>query len=215
MGNRQVLLERLAYALEHVLEQGIAKGAAEPFHDPAEDDWPCDDSTAALQRRQPDLRPALRLHCDVPMDAKVSAEQAESALGHSLADDVDEADDCPVDKDELAEHEALAGCPVNPAGLNYSWLSLNFSEFSDKDFETVGWSRADWLSHNSVDSTGLPAQMCAEPAQVLESSVVAQQQQFAASAQGADAEALLAVQVASLDPTQQLVFETVQRWAVS
>ena len=80
-----------------------------------------------FQSEAPRARPALVEHTQdigqVPDNAVVTAEQAESALGRTIATeiDIDYAD--AVDADTKEEEEKLAGHQVNPSGVNYACVS--------------------------------------------------------------------------------------------
>ena len=60
---------------------------------------------------------------DVPVDAYVSAEQAESALGHVQATEQDADVFETLDEDQREEEMALMGHVVNPAAVNYDCLA--------------------------------------------------------------------------------------------
>ena len=58
---------------------------------------------------------------EVPHDAKVTAAQAESALGHCQATEWDEDVLDQVDMDQRAEEEQLVGRVVNPELTKFDW----------------------------------------------------------------------------------------------
>ena len=94
-------------------------------------------------------RPALVQHTQeigqVPENAVVTAEQAESALGRTLATeiDIDLAD--AVDPDTKEEEEKLAGYQVNPSGVTYSCVSWQPDAPGSVSAEIVGWD-AGWVA---------------------------------------------------------------------
>ena len=58
----------------------------------------------------------------MPFDAIVTAEQAESALGHNQATEFDDDLLELMDLDQRAEEEELIGKQVNPVGIDYSCI---------------------------------------------------------------------------------------------
>ena len=60
---------------------------------------------------------------EVPAGAEVTAEQAESALGRTMATELDGELPEAADADTTAEEEALTGHQVNPTGVDYSCVS--------------------------------------------------------------------------------------------
>ena len=86
-----------------------------------------DDSADDLGERPRQQKPILLEHAasvgEIPQNARASPEQAESALGRTIATelDVDYAD--AVDADTKEEEEALAGHQVHPNGFGYDCLS--------------------------------------------------------------------------------------------
>ena len=60
---------------------------------------------------------------DVPVDAYVSAEQAESALGHVQATEHDADVFEALDEDQRGEEMALMGHLVNPSAIDYDCVA--------------------------------------------------------------------------------------------
>ena len=59
----------------------------------------------------------------MPPRAVVTAEQAESALGRSIATAPDAGISEAADVDTMKDEEALAGHQANPSGVDYSFIS--------------------------------------------------------------------------------------------
>ena len=119
MDPKGVLAQRLAHWLNRVLAAGRAKSGS--ASEPDEDDEDCIHDTARKQKQtlvehsyQPD---------EVPAGAEVTAEQAESALGRTMATELDGELPEAADADTTAEEEALTGHQVNPTGVDYSCVS--------------------------------------------------------------------------------------------
>ena len=60
---------------------------------------------------------------EIPKNARVFPEQAESALGRTLATEIDVGYTDAVDADTKEEEEALAGHQVNPSGVASTMLA--------------------------------------------------------------------------------------------
>ena len=141
---KSVLAERLSHWLNKVLEAGRARK-----NTGGEDDVPADgegfEGETDAQERQRKARRVLVEHtggaADVPADAVVTPEQAESALGHVQATDLDAEVFEAVDDDQREEEMALIGRLMNPTGVDYSCLA--WSPVSDGDKSVaMGWPRA-------------------------------------------------------------------------
>ena len=113
--NKEVLSQRLGFWLQPVVEAGRGGDAS----DASEGD--------AAEQKPRKLKRTLVEHtggaADVPVDAYVSAEQAESALGHVLATEQDADVFETLDEDQREEEMALMGHQVNPAGVDYDCLA--------------------------------------------------------------------------------------------
>ena len=145
----------------------------------------------------------------MPADAIVTAEQAESALGHVQATDFDADIFESLDDDQKEEEMALIGRKVNPPLLTYDCIS--WSPFSHSDSaKTMGWHAGLSLRHlNAVDfaCTSLLVRT------TLEESMVALHQQFVEEMHAPDAVAKLDKTIASLDPTQREAYKSIAEWA--
>jgi hypothetical protein len=128
-GTKKVLSERLAKVLDTVIEAGRRVLTTAPGNDGADNDSENELRDRPLQH--PKLFPRATTYGDLPDDAVVDAEQAESALGHVLATELDDFDTETVDKDLRAEEEALIGRVVNPDGMDYTCLT------TEKDLTTL------------------------------------------------------------------------------
>ena len=133
--HKGVLAERLAHWLNRVVEAGRScKALGSDGESVDKDDF---------QSEAPTARPALVEHTheigQVPENAVVTAEQAESALGRTLATeiDIDLADT--VDPDTKEEEEKLAGYQVNPSGVNYACVSWQPDVPGSVSAEIVCW----------------------------------------------------------------------------
>ena len=99
-----------------------------------------------LSNRKKEEIEILSLHAQIPENAMVTATQAESSLGHNLADEyADSDDDDAADRDVRAETLALAGVPVNSDSVNYSCLALDLQEISDTLWQKIGEPNRDLL----------------------------------------------------------------------
>ena len=76
---------------------------------------------------------------EVPRDAVVTAEQAESALGRTMATELDIDISGAVDGDTKEEEEALAGRQVNPRSVDYFCISWQPDALGAPSAETMGW----------------------------------------------------------------------------
>ena len=112
---KDVLSERLAFWLNRVVDAGRGGDAS----DVSEDDF--------AENKPRNLKQILVEHtgcaADVPADAQVSPEQAESALGHVQATEHDADIFEALDEDQREEEMALMGHLVNPSAIDYD-LSL-------------------------------------------------------------------------------------------
>ena len=76
---------------------------------------------------------------ELPENAQVTAEQAESALGRTMTTEVDLDMLDAVDADTKEEEEALAGRQVNPPGHDYSCISWQPTAPDSVSAAVVGW----------------------------------------------------------------------------
>jgi DNA replication protein DnaC len=146
---------------------------------------------------------------DVPPGAIVTAEQAESALGHVQATDLDADIFESLDEDQKEEEMALIGRIVNPPLLTYdciAWSPVSNSELAN----TMGWHPPLLLQHLTAAAfTCTGAQVRA----TLEESFIALRQYFVEEMCAPDAIFKLAASVESLDPTQLEAYKTITEWA--
>ena len=112
---KSVLVERLSHWLKQVMEAGRTPAAAA---EEGSDDEPCQ----PRQKHNIIIIPDATQIGEVPHDAAVTAEQAESALGHVQATDFDEDMLEMIDMDQRQEEEALVGRHVNRSNVDYSCL---------------------------------------------------------------------------------------------
>ena len=102
-----------------------------------------DDSADDLGERPRPQKPYLVEHTasvgEVPENAVVTPEQAESALGRTLATELDVDYSDAVDADTKEEEEALAGHQVNPSGFDYACIAWPPSAPDSVSAGTAGW----------------------------------------------------------------------------
>ena len=135
---KPVLAERLATWLAKVVEIG-----REPIQQDQEDCRASDDDCMTKSNaKAPEL--VLRTNIqpgELPHDAWVTPEQAESALGHNVASVLEDEVFEIVDEDQRHEEEALCGRCVNPTDFDYS--SLCWSPAASESFicsaADIGW----------------------------------------------------------------------------
>ena len=78
----------------------------------------------------------------MPDDGVVTAEQAESALGRTMATEIDQDMLDAPDPDTKKEEGALAGRRVNPPGVAYSSICWQSVAPDSVGAVTVGWMHA-------------------------------------------------------------------------
>ena len=114
-GTKGVFAQRLAHWLQEVIRAGRYLAAS-------------DDSDDEGVERKPKNRVLLRPHTggavDVPDDAHVTPEQAESALGRAQATEHDDSLFEELDHDQKEEEMALMGRLINPPGVSYDCLAF-------------------------------------------------------------------------------------------
>ena len=123
-GTKTILAERLASALQQIVEAGRTDPANEAMNIDGESDDGVEKCHPPIRERY--YRPVATSYGDVPHGALVTAEQAESTLGHIEATEFDDADLEAPDKDLRAEEEALLGRHVNPEGIAYDCMCPPF-----------------------------------------------------------------------------------------
>ncbi len=122
---KPALVGQLAKLLDSVLEAGREVRACSG--DEGSEQMSCagDDETwrnGRAGKRRPLVQFPEQL-AEMPHDAVVTAEQAESALGRNLATESDEDLLEQIDMDQREEEEALAGKLIHPDGVGYSCLA--------------------------------------------------------------------------------------------
>ena len=94
--------------------------------------------TKKIQNRY--ILPDTRQIGEVPSDAVVTPEQAESALGHAQATEFDEDRMELLDQELRQEEEALLGRQVNPTGIDYRLLVCDPTQ--EESRQRMGWGDA-------------------------------------------------------------------------
>ena len=144
----------------------------------------------------------------VPEHAIVTAAQAESALGRTLAADIDIDLADTVDLDTKEEEEKLTGYQVNPSGVDYSCVSWQPNAPGSVSAEVVGWDAArvaQTLERKDFACTAKDVKG------KLQNSVKDLDNGFKTDLN--DARARLSLEIERLDPTQRLVVDVIAEWA--
>jgi hypothetical protein len=148
LSEKGVLAERLAHWLNTVLEAGrkAPRQKREGHIRDTEDD--ASDTEHGVEQKPQNSKQVLVEHTggatDVPPDAVVTPEQAESALGHVQATDHDADIFDTHDDDQKEEEMALMGRVVNPPLIDYGCIA--WSPVSDSNLaQTMGWHPGLWL----------------------------------------------------------------------
>ena len=198
---KDVLSQRLAFWLNRVLEAGRGGDPS----DVSEDD--------AAERKPRNLKQVLVEHtgcaADVPADAHVSAEQAESALGHLQATEHDADVFETLDEDQREEEMALMGRLVNPSGISYdcvAWDPVSDSALA-RDFN---WHPPLLLRSLSAGDFPCSKQHVRDK---LESGKRDQERKFVEEINAPDAQMRLQAAAQTLDPTQHEAYKIVTDWA--
>ena len=145
---------------------------------------------------------------EIPQDAFVSAEQAESALGRTVTTELDVDLSEAVDRDTKEEEEALAGRQVNPSGVDYSCIAWQPCAPGLVRAAVVGWESdcaGRQLGHASFacSAADVAAKLqggLAHLAQAFRAELACPREDFNTMTQ-------------SLDPTQKLFAQMVAQWA--
>ena len=199
-----VLAERPALWLNRVLAAGreVPGGASGGESDGADD----------LGERPRPRKPLLVEHAatvgEIPQNARVSPEQAESALGRTVAEAIDIDYPDAVDADTREEEEALAGHQVNPSGFDYACIAWQPLAPDSVSAGTVGWeatrpARRLVRSDFTCSKEGVAAKLrggLAGLASGFRSEMAAAPADFSAV-------------VKELDPTQKVMVEVLVEWA--
>ena len=133
--SKGVLAQRLAHWLNRVLAAGRAKPGSASEEDMAGDEC-IEDST---RQRKQTLVEHTQHPGEIPSGVEVTAEQAESALGRTMATELDVEISDTVDADTKEEEEALVGHQVNPNGVDYSCLAWQPATPSTASADVMGW----------------------------------------------------------------------------
>ena len=132
---KAVLAERLAHWLNLVLDAG-RKGQGDSSDEGGVDGKDFDE-------RPREQKTVLVEHAgtvgEIPQNALVTAEQAESALGRTVATELDVDISEAIDADTKEEEEALAGRQINPSGVDYSCLSWQPAAPDSVSAKAIGW----------------------------------------------------------------------------
>jgi len=196
-----VLVERLAHWLNQVVEAGRDVSLSDTTGD--------DESDGALAEprrpRRMSVLPQTRQLGEVPFDAIVTPEQAESALGRVQATEIDEELLEMLDLELRCEEEELAGRRINPTNVDYTCLCASASEACEADI--YGWNAAGMPPRqlgraDFVFTSGDMQMRLAQGVQALYSQV---EEDVLAGGE---------VLLTTLDPTQLVAFQLVDEWAM-
>ena len=137
---KSVLMERLAYWLDQVIQAGrtVGKSSGTDGEHSSDDEIQKDRS----HKEPVILNPDSTQLGEIPHDAQVTTEQADSALGHNQSTELDGDSFELFDLDQREEEEALQGRYVNPEYL---------SDTTRIDYDCLCWSSED-LAPDSVSA---------------------------------------------------------------
>ena len=199
-----VLVERVAHWLNRVLDAGRSCKAPCAEEEPGDMD--------DFQREAFAARPALVEHTheigQVPETALVTAEQAESALGRTIATEIDVDFDDAVDPDTKEEEEKLAGYQVNPSGVNYECVSWQPDAPGAVSAEIFGWDGGRVVGPLTRKDFACTAE---DVKGKLHNSLRVLVDGFKTELEGARAHGT--AERSALDPTQRLVVDVIAEWA--
>ena len=206
-GNKAVLLERLQNVLKAVKQEGKRTQKGDSLAGEDEDNDPefDQDMTEGASSKKVSLQVEIRSYGELPANAVVDFQQAESALGHSVADELDDADIQANDKDVQAEEEALLGRLLNPPGLGYSCFMPDFTNLDQKTCEQLGITSDEHKNPWTQDELVLTL---SGAQQVLHDSLQAQDENFAQESLSEAMAQKRMEQMQQLDPTQKLAYDT-------
>ena len=204
-----VLAQRLAHWLNRVLEAGRANPAS---HASSSDEDTLDDEGVqdSAQQHKQTLVEHTQHPGEVPPGVVVTAEQAESALGRTMATELEIDISEAVDGDTKEEEEALAGHQVNPNGVDYSCIAWQPDAPGTASAATMGWgSDRPVRSLNRDDFACAASEITRKLQKGLSDLTVDFLAEFqrSASAEGYHA------RVQGLDPTQKLIVDVMAEWA--
>ena len=132
-------MERLAYWLDQVIQAGRAVGKSSGTDGEHSSDHDIQKDRAPKEPIL--LNPDSTQIGEIPHDAQVTAEQAESALGHNQSTELDGDSFELFDLDQREEEEALQGRYVNPEYL---------SDATRIDYDCLCWQYRINNNHNDV-----------------------------------------------------------------
>ena len=202
--NKPVQAERLAYWINKV----FMAGQSADLEDSDESDEHLEFPGERLRPERSILVEHVSTVGEVPQDAVVTPEQAESALGRVVATELDEDISETVDADIKEEEEALSGRLVNPSGVDYSCIAWQPSSPDLVSAASVGWEadrsprqlvRADFECSEEDISSKLTTAL-AELGEGFRKQLANQVDGFEVRRQ-------------TLDPTQTLCADMIVKWA--
>lgn len=210
---KAVLIQRLAHWLSKVVEVGrqrekqIAEDGSSCHSTSSDEEEGVDTHTAA---KSSTLIPRVDAIGEVPFDAVVNPEQAESALGHAQATEFDDELLDMIDLDLRAEEEALLQRQMHPSNVDYSCLCWCPMSDADVTPTVVGWHPP--LSLRQYSRQDFPCD-AESMQQVLKVGVAGLYSNFEHAVASTQFAAELHEQVSSLDPTQHQAYIFVTQWA--
>ena len=156
------------------------------------------------------LVPRTQAIGEVPFDALVNPEQAESALGHTMSTEFDDDLLEMIDLDQRAEEEALLDRQVNPRHVDYLFLCWSPQDPQDISPSVVGWpSDMQPRQLQRQDFTCQKEEIHKKMKHGVTQLYTAFERQLATPEAGEALEA----KVLSLDPTQLEAYKFVTEWA--
>ena len=204
---KHVLAQRLAHWLNRAIDAGrAAPGSASEAEEGA--------AEADFDERPRPRRASLVEHAagtgEIPDTGVVTAEQAESALGRTLATELDQDMFDTIDADTKEEEEALAGRQVNPAEVDYSCICWQPGAPDSVSAVAVGWD-ADLGTRvlNREDFSCTASRISS----AFQAGLAAMCHSFRADLQTSRDQSDFASRTASLDPTQKFVVDALKEWA--
>ena len=197
-----------------VVEVGRQRGPCNKADDEScasdDSDEKADGARSAIKSRV--LIPRIDAIGEVPFDAVVNPEQAESALGHAQATEFDDELLDVVDLDLRAEEEALLPRQQHPQGIDYSCLCWNPTADEDLTPATLGWHLPSPLRAFRREDFPCDSQRIKTLLQASVYNLYADFEQAVATPEFAEH---LERQAATLDPTQHHAYSFVTQWAQS
>jgi hypothetical protein len=156
------------------------------------------------------LVPRTQAIGEVPFDALVNPEQAESALGHTMSTEFDDDLLEMIDLDQRAEEEALLDRQVNPRHVDYSFLCWSPRDPQDISPSVVGWPSD--MQPRQLQRQDFTCQK-EEIQKKLKHGVTQLYTAFERQLATPEAGEALEAKVLSLDPTQLEAYKFVTEWA--